>query len=308
MVDFCKEIGGHPCCCVEHPSCGMEGSKNCSRHANPGVMVNLDVKRCGHPRCTKWPSYGVEGCKMGGLCPQLTKDRMTYLVEGRGQSPQQQHADTGSVDGSKTAEFCSHAQEANTANVGQRGRKRPACEVEDTPTIKFGASDSKAGTVDVVASSKRRKRCNHPGCNTKPLFGEEGSTKIEFCGHHLKPGMVNLTTKRCGHSGCDATPSYGVEGTKVREFCPRHAKKSMVDVVTRRCGKAGCTTMPSYGVDGSKMAEFCESHAKEGMVDVFKRSRVKLTAASLAVKQTNKVLLPSAVSSLSLMRAAVGVH
>ncbi|CAM9510067.1 unnamed protein product [Ectocarpus sp. 12 AP-2014] len=296
MVDFCKKTGGHPGCCMEHSSCGMQGSKNCSRHGNPGMMVKFDVKRCGHPICTKWPSYGAEGCRMAGLCPQLTKDRMTYVVEGRGQSPRQ-HTDDNetlpfSVSDSKTAEFCSHAQEANTANAGQLGRKRPACGVEGTPTIKLGASNSKAGTANVVAS-KRRKLCKHPGCNTKPLFGEAGTEETKFCWHHSKPGMVNVTTKRCGHSGCGATPSYGVEGCKVREFCPRHAKPGMVDVVARRCGNAGCATMPSHGVDGSKMAEFCPRHAKDGMVDVFKRKRFKLTTASLAAKQTNKKRLCS---------------
>ncbi|CAM9920526.1 unnamed protein product, partial [Ectocarpus sp. 13 AM-2016] len=294
MVDFCKKTGGHPGCCMELPSCGMEGSKNCSRHGNPRTTVNFDVKRCGHPVCTKWPSYGVEGCKMAGLCPQLTKDRMAFVVEGRGQSPRQ-HADDNetlpfSVGGSKTAEFCSH--EANTANAGQLRRKRSACGVEGTQTIKLGASNSKAGTASVVAS-KRRKLCNHPGCNTKPLFGEAGTEETKFCGHHSKPGMVNVTTKRCGHSGCGATPSYGVEGCRVREFCPRHAKPGMVDVVAKRCGNAGCATMPSHGVDGSKVAEFCPRHAKDGMVDVFRRKRFKLTTASLAAKQTNKKRLCS---------------
>ncbi|CAN0115909.1 unnamed protein product, partial [Ectocarpus fasciculatus] len=300
MVDVYKKICcGHPDCCMEPPSCGMEGSKSCSRHGNPGmrIMANPEVTRCGHPGSTKWPSYGVEGSKMAGLCPHLTKDRTTHVAEGRGQSPQQQHAGTETLpfgwDCSKTAEFCSHAQEANTAtNVGQLGRKRPACGVEGTPTTKLGASSSKAGTVD-VAASKRRKRCNHAGCNTKPVFGEEGSNKTKFCGQHRKAGMVNLTTKRCGHSGCEATPSYGVEGSKVREFCPRHKKKGMVDVVARRCGNPGCTAIPSHGVDGSKMAEFCQFHAKEGMVDVFKRGRVKLSTASLTVKQTNKKRLQS---------------
>ena len=112
------------------------------------------------------------------------------------------------------------------------------------------------------------QKCRHQGCNKAPSFGEEGSTKREFCSGHKRDGMVDLLHKRCGHQGCTKTPSFGVVGTNKREFCSGHKRDGMVDLKNKGCLHHGCTKAPNFGVVGSNKTEFCSGHKRDGMVDL----------------------------------------
>ncbi|CAN0288654.1 unnamed protein product, partial [Ectocarpus sp. 13 AM-2016] len=70
----------------------------------------------------------------------------------------------------------------------------------------------------------RSKRCRHPGCTTRPSYGEHGSKEPEFCAQHALQGMVNVCSKRCGHPQCTKRASYGQAGTKKAGFSSLHAK------------------------------------------------------------------------------------
>ncbi|CAM9729124.1 unnamed protein product, partial [Ectocarpus fasciculatus] len=51
--------------CTLRSSYGNAGSKKvefCSQHAQKG-MISVVTKRCGHPGCTKRPSYDSTGSK-----------------------------------------------------------------------------------------------------------------------------------------------------------------------------------------------------------------------------------------------------
>ncbi|CAM9492884.1 unnamed protein product [Ectocarpus sp. 8 AP-2014] len=110
-------------------------------------------------------------------------------------------------------------------------------------------------------------KCAHSGCNKRPSFGVEGSTRTEFCSPHKKAGMVNVGPNKCAHHGCNKRPSFGVDGSTKREFCFTHKKASMVNI-SGKCAHDGCNTQPSFGVEGSTKREYCFAHKGHGMVNI----------------------------------------
>ena len=67
----------------------------------------------------------------------------------------------------------------------------------------------------------------------QPSYGVEGKTR-EFCSSRATEGMIDIHKKRCAHPICNKKPLYGVEGSKKAEFCSPHAKYGMVNLITGR--------------------------------------------------------------------------
>jgi hypothetical protein len=57
----------------------------------------------------------------------------------------------------------------------------------------------------------KNKRCEHGGCDTRPLFGVPGKRPTR-CAKHKYDGMINVKSKKCENDGCDSRPSYSNSG------------------------------------------------------------------------------------------------
>ena len=77
---------------------------------------------------------------------------------------------------------------------------------------------------------------------------------------------MDVSIRRCEHPGCGSKPRYGRQGERAR-FCQEHAQEGMVDVVCRTCQHEGCVTRPYFGMPGED-AQFCSKHALKGMVNL----------------------------------------
>ena len=63
-------------------------------------------------------------------------------------------------------------------------------------------------------STRKRKRCEHAGCTTRPNFNLEGEKRGRFCAEHKSPGMVNVKDKRCEHAGWCGMPGISLEARR----------------------------------------------------------------------------------------------
>lgn len=209
-------------------------------------MIRLTTNKvCGHPGCSKGPSYGEAGGTKREFCAQ--------------------HAPEGMVN-------------LNSLNHNRKQCKHPSCTkqpsygAKGTTKREFCAQHALDGMVDI-----HNKRCEHQGCGKGAAYGSAGSGKQrQFCSQHAKDGMINRTylghSKRCGHPGCPTHPSFGIEGSTRREFCAKHAKEGMIShISSKRCGSLGCKAVARYGVEGSMKREFCSEHAKGTMVDLTRK-------------------------------------
>lgn len=59
-----------------------------------------------------------------------------------------------------------------------------------------------------------RTKCPRDGCGKEPSFGMAGSRTAQFCAQHAEDGMVNVRGKRCEHPGCSTRPAFGLPFTK----------------------------------------------------------------------------------------------
>lgn len=178
-------------------------------------------------------------------------------------------------EGSKKAKFCAHHAEPGMecrAEEMRPPRVRNDADLRSTRLLKreFCARHAKPGMVDVCS-----RLCAHPGCRTRPSYGEPGKTP-EFCSGHAKEGMTIIRGWTCSKQGCRRPPTHGKVGNSKAAFCEEHAPEGMVMVVefrTRGCIHPGCTKRSSFGAKDSGKAEFCATHAREGLVNVFNLSK-----------------------------------
>lgn len=64
--------------------------------------MDVVAKRCGHPNCTKRPTYGVEGSKRAELCVGHAEEGMKDVANRRCGFPSWLHKQpTCGVEGSK---------------------------------------------------------------------------------------------------------------------------------------------------------------------------------------------------------------
>lgn len=59
-----------------------------------------------------------------------------------------------------------------------------------------------------------RTKCPKENCGKEPSFGKPGSRTAQFCALHAESGMVNVRGKRCEYPGCNTRPAFGVAFTK----------------------------------------------------------------------------------------------
>ena len=105
-----------------------------------------------------------------------------------------------------------------------------------------------------------KKKCEHPGCRTRPYFGYDG--KATHCGKHKQPDMES-TSKTCEHPGCRTQPHYGYDGKATH--CSIHKQPDM-EYNRKKCEHPGCRTRPSFGYDGK--ATHCSIHKQLDMKDM----------------------------------------
>lgn len=70
---------------------------------------------------------------------------------------------------------------------------------------------------------------------------------------------------RCDDPGCQRQPTYGNKGDKRPRFCSTHKKEGMFDVIARRCEAEECMTRAAFNFHGQKTVKFCAVHKEEGM-------------------------------------------
>lgn len=70
---------------------------------------------------------------------------------------------------------------------------------------------------------------------------------------------------RCDDPGCQRQPTYGNKGDKRPRFCSTHKHPGMYDVIARRCEEEGCMTRAAFNFHGQKVVKFCAAHKLEGM-------------------------------------------
>lgn len=138
----------------------MEGTNTVEFRPENKKECMVDVvskrKRCGHPCCSKQPTYGVEGIKRAEF----------YAAREGGHG------------------------ECQVQEVCPGYSEQPTCGVQGSKAADFCAGHAKDGMVNVSGSS-RKKRCGHP--EKQPSCGVEGSKMVEeFCAQHAKEGMVDV--------------------------------------------------------------------------------------------------------------------
>lgn len=141
---------------------GVKGGKNakfCAEYTEYG-MIDVNSKECGHERCTKGRSYGVEGSKKAEFCIRHRNGCMIIRKRGGHQGCTEQPS-YGAV-GKKKMNPCIQQRIGMIA-----------------PFIEEGAA-------------KKGARSSHF------TFGVAGSKSVEFCAQHTKGGMVDVHSKRCG--------------------------------------------------------------------------------------------------------------
>lgn len=70
---------------------------------------------------------------------------------------------------------------------------------------------------------------------------------------------------RCDDPGCQRQPTYGNKGDKRPRFCSTHKLPGMYDVIARRCEEESCMTRAAFNFHGQKVVRFCAAHKLEGM-------------------------------------------
>jgi hypothetical protein len=109
------------------------------------------------------------------------------------------------------------------------------------------------------------KRCDHPGCATRPVFGFEWGNGLR-CSKHRLDGMINVVDKRCDHPGCITQPIFGFEwGNGLK--CFEHKLEGMIDVKSKRCEQSGCMVRPVFGYELGHGLR-CFEHRLDGMTNV----------------------------------------
>lgn len=192
-------------------------------------MVDVLNKTCGHPTCTKLPSFDLADTKNAEFCVQHAQEGMVNIVAEIGVGIQvAPRLPSHGVEGTKKTEF------------------------------QFCTRHARDGMVDVV--SRRR---GHPNNPKLPLYGLASSRKADLCAKQAQEGYG------CKNDQKKVRPSrvqrktivrHGTEGTGNAEYDSPHAKEGMFDIPTKRCSHPSCRTKPTYSVEGTRerfLREMC---------------------------------------------------
>src|SRR5579875_1099830 len=114
----------------------------------------------------------------------------------------------------------------------------------------------------------KSKKCQYPGCITRPSFNYEGQKNGIYCSEHKLPNMVDVVSKRCQYPGCKKCPSFNYEGQQDKIYCSEHKLPDMVDVKSKKCQYPGCKKRPSFNYEGQQDKIYCSEHKLPDMVDL----------------------------------------
>ncbi|CAM9691826.1 unnamed protein product, partial [Laminaria digitata] len=115
--------------------------------------------------------------------------------------------------------------------------------------------------------SLSNSRCDDPGCQRQPTYGNKGDKRPRFCSTHKHPGMYDVIARRCEEETCMTRAAFNFHGQKVVRFCAAHKLEGMQNLKSKCCEVEDCKKYRVYGFDG-KPALCCASHKRDGMVDV----------------------------------------
>ncbi|CAM9662959.1 unnamed protein product [Scytosiphon promiscuus] len=175
--------------------------------------------RCEFAGCQRTPRYGVkdgparfcQGHKIAGMYTR--RDGVLLMATRDGAAFREADPAPGSNDDGSVA-----------ATVSGRTARGTA------PQAAPSSQGPKLLTSPKTTSPVPRKKCEAPGCNVQPSYGDVGSSRPRFCSGHKKDRMVSLKNRPCLYPGCIVRPHYGLSmGRAV--FCVTHKKEGMVHLL-----------------------------------------------------------------------------
>jgi hypothetical protein len=107
--------------------------------------------------------------------------------------------------------------------------------------------------------------CKFDGCNTRAVFGKQGSKIAEYCKSHSPADYIDIKSKRCIHPNCNTMANFGKQGSKIAEYCKSHSPADYIDIKSKRCIHPNCNTMASYNYPGFSK-EYCKTHSLKRMI------------------------------------------
>lgn len=232
--------------CTTHAGCNYEGEtlgRFCSAHKLDG-MVNVLVRKCTYPGCTKCASFGVTStvrCKthaqpeMKNLLQKVCEHdaceiTASYALPGTRPAVCQKHASPGMV--CVIGRTCDH--------LGCTSRSRNY----DVPggNGRFCTRHKETGMVDV-----RNPRCDE--CSISARYGLPGC-KPSRCTRHRQSGMLLRPRARC--TVCRKPALYGQNF--IANHCEAHREDADQNLMERTCISCGLLMV----LDANNKCEFCD--------------------------------------------------
>lgn len=93
-------------------------------------------------------------------------------------------------------------------------------------------------THTCMTTTNRREnmsRCDDPGCQRQPTYGNKGDKRPRFCSTHKHPGMYDVIARRCEEEGCMTRAAFNFHGQKVVKFCAAHKLEGMENLKSKCC-------------------------------------------------------------------------
>lgn len=161
---------------------GETSTRFCDAHKLTG-MVNLRVRTCRHPGCTKSSSFGVTSPM---FCKAHSEDGMRNLI----------------------AKYCEHPGCTIQATYNTTGEKPRFCQAHST---------------DEMVCVQKLKGCQYPDCKSRSHQYDSPGGKGRFCAKHKQPGMVDVLNPKCDATGCTTLATYGIPGAKPSRCSPHRS-------------------------------------------------------------------------------------
>ncbi len=107
--------------------------------------------------------------------------------------------------------------------------------------------------------------CNHPYCETRPVYNKVGSKIAKYCAVHALNKYIDIRHTHCVTPHCKTIPFYGDPSTRIREYCHLHAPKHYKISKYRLCVEFNCVLRAECGYAGYSL-EYCNTHKKDKMI------------------------------------------
>jgi len=216
----------------------------CSTHKLEG-MVNLSIRHCQAPGCSKCSSFGFKG-HSSTHCATHKEEGMINVISKycehdecdiyatfafKGEKPRfcQTHSEEGMVG--VTARGCTYdGCESTSQNYDVPGGKGSMCSIHKEPNM-----------VDV-----KSRRCEE--CQFIAKYGKPGSQR-SHCTKHRKPGMITLPRARC--LVCRNPAFYGID--LIPRRCETHKLSGDQNLIERECISCKLVMV----LDKDDRCEFC---------------------------------------------------